>query len=197
MEALATAVIANKSMVSLDLRNNRISGSSAVYVFDIIRQSSLQSLDLRWNELGANSAKALISALQANTKLTQLDLAGNKLPEDTLALVEGILSRNRGTIETKTARTERDIVKAMFSPTKTAPNFAPADEMEGEMANVGLEKLRAAEYRTKYDIEMIEKEKTERRLNDVEQQLKQERDKNAEMRDELLKAVDAEKLVSP
>jgi len=201
LEALASAVITNKNLVSLDMRNNRLGSSSVVYIADIIRQSALQSLDLRWNELGPNSAKSLLAALQGNTILKNLELAGNKLGEDTLGFVEEILNRNRGGgIEAKTSRSEREVVKAMFSPSKTAPTFAPIQSEDhlrtvDEENEIGLDKMRATEYRTRYDEEIIERERTEKKLNEAETNMKLEREKNAQIRDELLKQIDSEKAV--
>lgn len=189
MEALAEAVTANRSIISLDLKNNKIEGSSASYICEMIKKSALQSLDLRWNDLGANSGRALTLALQDNTTLTRLELSGNKLDESTLSFANEVVSRNLG----KGGRTdsEKEVIKVMFSPAKTAPNFSVSKALD----DVAQERLRAAEYRTRYDAEYAQRERSERRLNDAEHQLSQEREKNVEAREELLKAVDNEKKV--
>ncbi len=199
MEALSNAIITNKSLESIDLRNNRIGSNASVYVYDIVRQSSLRSLDLRWNELGPQGAKGLVTALQANRNIIQLDLAGNKIGEDMLGLIEDILSKNRGTGEIHSARAEKEILKAMFSPSKTVPTFAPPEDDKMEKVETleleGSNRFRAMDIKTRYDNELIERERTERKLNDIEQQLGQERENNSKMREDLLKAVEAEKAV--
>jgi len=185
MEALASAVIANKNLISLDLRNNQIANPSAIYISDIIRQSSLQSLDLRWNRLDITTVKSIASALQGNTKLHKLELEGNELNEIVLAYIRDVLNRNKGT---KDEKLKKEIVKVMFSPAKTMSVL-----FSNKSVNT-IDKL--TDYRTRYDAELIEKQRTERKLNDVEQQLSQERNKNQDIREELLKTVDTEKKVS-
>jgi hypothetical protein len=189
MEALADSVITNKSIISLDLKNNKIEVSSIGYICDMIRRSALQSLDLRWNDLGANSGKTLVSALQENTNLTRLELGGNKLDEATLSFANEVINRNLG----KEGRpdNEKEIIRVMFSPAKTAPNFYSSKGLD----DVTQERLRVAEYRTRYDAEFALREKSERKLNDAEQQLSQERERNVEAREELLKAIENEKKV--
>jgi len=189
MESLANAIITNRSIISLDLKNNKIEASLADYICDIIRRSTLQSLDLRWNDLGASSGKALVSALQENTNLTRLELGGNKLDEATLSFANEVINRNLG--KEKRTDNEKEIIKVMFSPAKTAPNYYSPKGLD----DVTQEKLRAGKYRTRYDAEFALKEKSERKLNDAEQQLNQERQRNIEARDELLKAIENEKKV--
>jgi len=183
MESLSTAIITNRSFISLDLRNNRISGSSASYIFDIIRQSSLQSLDLRWNELDVNCAKGLIVALKNNARLTKVEVAGNYFDESVSLYIEETIRRNM-----KENLVGKEIMKTVISPYKTLPEF-PLVESE-----LGQER-RIPEYLTQYDAEVIEKERVEWKLNDVEKQLREEREKNMEIREELLKAGETEKKV--
>jgi hypothetical protein len=149
-----------------------------------MRQSSLRSLDLRWNKLDVTTAKSIVSALQGNTKLCKLELEGNKLNETLIAYIRDILNKNKGT---KNEKSEKEVVKVMFAPVKTMPVLFSNRSVNS------VDKL--AEYRTRYGAELLEKQRTERRLNDVEQQLSQERDKNQGIREELLKTVDTEKKV--
>jgi hypothetical protein len=193
MEALSNAIIANKTLETVDLRNNRIGSTSSVYICDIIRQSSLQTLDLRWNELGSQGSKGIVSAIQTNGRIKQIDLAGNKINEDFLALVEEALSKNRLATETKSSKMEKEIIKTMFSPSKTAPTFYyPEENAEVDTTD----RVRMLDIKTRYDAELIERERTERKLGEAETQLNQERQKNSEIREELLKAVEAEKAVN-
>ena len=171
----------------MNLSNNRIPGPSSVYIADIIRQSALKSLDLRWNELDMTNAKSIISALQGNMIITELELNGNKLNEATLNFIDEILSRNNSAAK-RNPKLERNIAKVMFSPAKTTPLFFKDEDLDNEM--------KLAEYRTRYNDEMIEYERTDRRLENAEQKLNQEREKHVEIREELIKAADVEKLVN-
>jgi hypothetical protein len=191
MESLSTALISNKSITKVDLRNNRIGSNSAVYLNDIIRHNAtIEILDLRWNEIGNEGAKQLISALQSNNTVKQLELAGNNINEDTLLLMMDCLNRNKGLIGPKTDRTEKDVIKQMFSPLKTAPNFYPRAEQDDE-----LENIRKFDIKARFDKELIEHERSERKLDEIEHQLNQEREKSSGIREELLKAVENEKEV--
>ena len=40
------------------------------------------SLDLKWNEIGIKGGEYIIEAIQLNTKLKNLDLSCNKVPEE-------------------------------------------------------------------------------------------------------------------
>ena len=88
MEMLCGALGENKSLVSVDLRNNRIGGSASMYLSNMIRlNNSIQNLDLRWNEIGTEGAKGMISALEKNRTLIQLELSGNKIGEEVLTVI--------------------------------------------------------------------------------------------------------------
>ena len=184
MELLSTAIINNKNIVSLDLRNNRISGSSASYIYDMIKQSSLKSLDLRWNELDSNCGQGIISALKGNPKLTKLELGGNHFDEGIQLFVEETIRRN-----IKMGLSEKEITKAMFSPVKTVPDlFILEDDAEKEKLDVPV-------YIARYNEEAIERERIEKKLNNAEVELGEEREKHVEIREELIKAADAERKV--
>lgn len=44
----------------------------------------LSFTDLRWNNVGLLGGRSLLDALQKNTSLVQLEMAGNNIPSDTL-----------------------------------------------------------------------------------------------------------------
>lgn len=58
-----------------------------------------------------------------------------------------------------------------------------------------MENKRILEIKSKYDAQIIAHERTERRLEDAESLLEQEREKNVQLRQELLKSLDIEKNV--
>lgn len=193
MEALSNALITNKSIRKVDLRNNRIGSNAAVYLNDIIRHNaSIELFDLRWNEIGTDGARQIINALQSNKSILQLELAGNNVSEDTLILLSDSIRRKKKVEIIQTERSDQEIFKQMFTPSKTAPNFSKNIVIED---NSSVDKVRLLDIKTRYDAELIERERTERKLGEAAQQLNQEREKNTEMREELLKAVDTEKAV--
>lgn len=88
IETFCDAIGSNKSILNLDLRNNRISSADSSYIANLIRRNTvLQMLDLSWNELGNEGVKSFISALDMNQSLIQIELTGNKVNEDTLAMI--------------------------------------------------------------------------------------------------------------
>lgn len=181
MEALSSAVAANRALVSLDLRNNRISGSSCAHICDVIRLSSLQTLDLRWNELDLNCARGLVAALKSCSTLMRLEVAGNCFDESVSRCIEETIRRNM-----KENLIGRELMRRVVSPVKTLPEF-PLAEIEFEPDR------KIPQYLTRYDTETIEKERVEMKLNDAERQLGEERERNMEIREALLKAAEAEK----
>ncbi len=193
MEALGNALMGNTSIVSVDLRNNRISRSGTVYLSDLLRHNStIQAVDLRWNEIGSDGAKTLATVLQTNEHIVSCELAGNKVHEDLLKFIEDLLSRNKNEAVARSARTEKELIKGMFSPMKTMPVFS-SDHDHDPADGDKLRQARVLDIKTRYDAELIERERTERKLNVAEQELEQERGKNVNLREELQKALEAEK----
>lgn len=61
----------------------------------LMANSGLRVLDLRWNNLGAVGATALARSLEYNTTLQHLKLEGNHIPAETLQLIESKTANNR------------------------------------------------------------------------------------------------------
>jgi hypothetical protein len=62
----------------------------------LLQNKVLRILDLRWNDMGNHGVKTLINGLSKNTQITELQLNGNKATDESIALIENILKRNRG-----------------------------------------------------------------------------------------------------
>ncbi|KAH3757496.1 transmembrane and coiled-coil domains protein 3 [Pelomyxa schiedti] len=96
IEAMSEALTVNKSLVYLDLRNNRISPQATSNIAHAMQHNTtLTHLDLRWNNMGIIGGKALVQALKHNFSLTFLDVAGNEVPADILQAIEIAILRNR------------------------------------------------------------------------------------------------------
>ena len=88
MEMLCGALAQNKSVTSLDLRNNRIPLSAVTPLATLIRSNNtIEKLDLRWNEIATDGAKILVPALERNRTLVELELSGNKIAEEVLDII--------------------------------------------------------------------------------------------------------------
>jgi len=91
--ALNEFIQTNNTILSIDLRNNKIGPSCAGAISNIIRvSSSLKFLDLRWNELGDEGAKLILFALQDHPGKVQVDLSGNKISHEILMELDMINS---------------------------------------------------------------------------------------------------------
>ncbi len=69
----------------------------------------------------------------------------------------------------------------------------PGPLSEGAEVDVVEGERKEMEMRAKYDAQLIAHERTERKLDDAEKDLDQEREKNGQIRQELLKGIDVEK----
>lgn len=80
----------------IDLKNNNINSDGAYIISRILEvNKNLLSLDLKWNEIGGKGAEMILEGLEKNTLLKNLDLSCNKIPEEMIAEVSRILTRNR------------------------------------------------------------------------------------------------------
>lgn len=91
--ALAEALATNTTVKSLDLRNNKLGPEAAAQLAGALATNTvLYKLDLRWNDLGLEGVKPFISLLEARQSgLKQLELSGNKAPEDAIRQIEALL----------------------------------------------------------------------------------------------------------
>ena len=200
---LLDALSYSGSLQSLDLRNNRIGpdGASALARF-IESSSSIVKLDLRWNELGVLGGKKILTSLSRSRTLKVLELSGNKIPEDLILQIE---QQIRG--EDKANRTEvfRNEEKTMNRTDEKA--FRSFNEFrESDSRNENREARSSVKSPTrnrdfnyndelyaKYEAQMITNARNEARINELEILLEQETRKVQDVKNELLKDLDAEK----
>lgn len=84
----------NSTLTELDLRNNGISPSGGAVLGEMLAKNThLKRIDLRWNNLGASGGKAILDGLQRNGSMIELLLAGNKVSDETLRLVDQTLHK--------------------------------------------------------------------------------------------------------
>ena len=144
---------------------------------------------MRWKTLGTKAGRDIGSELKGNKTLSRLEVSGNKFDDDRLNDIEFITKKNLGNEKEKD--TNKDIIKEMFSPAKTMPNL---NSSRGYISLLP-EKSREVEYKTIYNEKFSKRAQTERQLGNAEQELRQERTRNAETHNELLKTVEQEKKV--
>lgn len=83
IQSLADALSVNRTLVELDLRNNKI-GPQGIRSLSIAlkHNTSLKRIDLRWNNAGIIGGRALVDMLKWNETVNELDLNGNEIPDD-------------------------------------------------------------------------------------------------------------------
>jgi chromosome segregation ATPase len=179
VEILSDALASNRTVVSLDLRNNKIGADGAGALANMLKSNTtLQVIDLRWNEVGAAGGRSLLSALSSNRSLKRIELAGNKIPEDTLARIDAILTEvKESSLQEKAERRPASKGSRSGSP---APRWtSPVREEEVSAVRVSNQSFVQA--------------RSDARAAELEMLLEQERRRTKELRMELLKDLDQEK----
>ena len=104
---ISEALKSNKSLMTLDLRNNKITPEGANSLSNALRANSvLQNLDLRWNYLGVRGGKYIMEALHDNYTIIDLKLAGNEIDYKTLQEIDRMIRRNYDVMVTKQKESE-------------------------------------------------------------------------------------------
>ncbi|KAJ8326783.1 hypothetical protein QVD99_005432 [Batrachochytrium dendrobatidis] len=95
VKSIADALTLNQSLEELDLRNNKIGPQASQHVaLSLKHNTRLRRLDYRWNNAGLIGGRAFLDLLKWNTTLTDLNLTGNEIPEDTHRGIVSALERN-------------------------------------------------------------------------------------------------------
>ena len=96
LDALCDALKTNRTLSSLDLRNNRLNSECGLSIARLLLcNRTLSSLDLRWNNLGAAGGAAIADALVRNHHVRHIMLSGNRVPSQTIRAIEEALAKNR------------------------------------------------------------------------------------------------------
>lgn len=163
---LAEALATNSTLQTLDLRNNKLGPeASAQLARALATNTTLQKLDLRWNDLGLEGVKPFISLLEARQSgLKQLELSGNKAPEDAIRQVEALL-------------------KGESNPQQVFEESLTSPRRRTETAQVHPRNRSSGTYRRR-DLEipqLLTHTRLETQIADLEFALEQERRRNADL----------------
>ena len=171
--AVYDLLIDNTSVTSLDLRNNRIGPEGAGPLARLIEgNKTITALDLRWNDLGAEGSRILLQSLQSTSPqtLTTLELSGNKVPDETLHLLESLVKAGPGT-------SRREVVQENLISARL----------------VTREKVYSDELQAKYESNLYSQSRLEAKNAELELLLDQERKRTRDLQSDLLKELEAEK----
>ena len=173
--------VTKSSLIYLSLNNNKINSTlSRSLQKIIIYAKNLQFLDLRWNEIGNEGAKLIVSSLGNNKTLLELNLIGNKINGDTLRDVNEHMIRNK------------DFQSYLYSPDNVNYTKLKSDKKETNVLSdidstiplkiIEKEKSISNEFKSRYDVQLIENAKLEKQNKEYEKLLELERQKLNEMK---------------
>ena len=173
--------VTKSSLIYLSLNNNKINSTlSRSLQKIIIYAKNLQFLDLRWNEIGNEGAKLIVSSLGNNKTLLELNLIGNKINGDTLRDVNEHMIRNK------------DFQSYLYSPDNVNYTKLKSDKKETNVLSdidstiplkiIEKEKSISNEFKSRYDVQLIENAKLEKQNKEYEKLLELERQKINEMK---------------
>ena len=173
--------VTKSSLIYLSLNNNKINSTLSRSLQKIIVYAkNLQFLDLRWNEIGNEGAKLIVSSLGNNKTLLELNLIGNKINGDTLRDVNEHMIRNK------------DFQSYLYSPDNVNYTKLKSDKKETNVLSdidstiplkiIEKEKSISNEFKSRYDVQLIENAKLEKQNKEYEKLLELERQKLNEMK---------------
>ena len=88
MEEFCEALIQNNSIISIDLRNNKISEIASMPLATLIKSTkTIQKIDLRWNEIGTDGARSFVPALEHNQSIIEFEISGNNISQDVVFII--------------------------------------------------------------------------------------------------------------
>lgn len=80
MIKLSSYLLRSKTLISLDLTNNQISGEGGFALSLVIKENTgLKTIKLAMNRFDDQNASLILKALTKNTLLEELDLSSNEL----------------------------------------------------------------------------------------------------------------------
>ncbi|CAF1067358.1 unnamed protein product, partial [Didymodactylos carnosus] len=93
---IATALMTNQTLTTLDLADNKISADGAKAIATaLMTNQTLTTLDLGYNQISADEATAIAAALMTNQTLTTLNLWNNQISADGAKAIATALMTNQ------------------------------------------------------------------------------------------------------
>ena len=172
--------VTRSSLIYLSLNNNKINSTLSRSLQKIILYAkNLQFFDLRWNEIGNEGAKLIVSCLGNNKTLLELNLIGNKINGDTLRDVNEHMIRNK---DFQSYLYSPDNVDGKLKTGKKETNVLSDIDSTIPLKIIEKEKSISNEFKSRYDVQLIENAKLEKQNKELEKLLELERVKLNEMK---------------
>lgn len=166
LHSLSEALSTNTTLRSLDLRNNKLGPEAAVQLARSLgTNSTLSRLDLRWNEISLEGVQAFTCLLESKQSgLKELELSGNKAPEEAVKQAECLLKGEPLYQEVSPKRRPSDI-RNRSSGSYRRRDIESQSRYETQIADLEFaleqERKRNADLATALAIEQEEKHETE------------------------------------
>ena len=166
---IAEGLICNSALERLDMSNCQLGHQSgSVLASCLITNSSLVGLDLRWNNLGALGGRSFLRAMEHNSTVRTLKLAGNQIPEDILYAIEAKVEQNVEVYKAITADAARARFMAEELEAMSAKSTEQISSLQGENEGLVRNKLELAQLTTllqdRSKLQATNSEKLEARL---------------------------------
>ena len=182
--------VTRSSLIYLSLNNNKINSTLSRSLQKIILYAkNLQFFDLRWNEIGNEGAKLIVSCLGNNKTLLELNLIGNKINGDTLRDVNEHMIRNK---DFQSYLYSPDNVDGKLKTGKKETNVLSDIDSTIPLKIIEKEKSISNEFKSRYDVQLIENAKLEKQNKELEKLLELERIKLNEMKKNFDESVNIE-----
>ncbi|ESL10705.1 hypothetical protein TRSC58_01557 [Trypanosoma rangeli SC58] len=101
-QLLSASLVKNNHVVSLDLSHNKLTCESMPFLVEALSRSpTILHVNLSHNCIGVQGGKELLLCLQENDHILSLNLQDNEIPEETVNVINELLSLNAGSIKLK------------------------------------------------------------------------------------------------
>lgn len=204
--AVADLLALNSSVVSLDLRNNRIGAEGAGAIGRLLETNRvLESLDLRWNDLGAEGGRVILHALQSAPRTIQrIELSGNKIPDEVIQGIEAALRGGRSLQETTRSRSSplrepRESLRESLPRDSTPYDPLPRESLplnpDPQVSSRVLTRERdfTEDLQARYEANVFAQSQLESRNAELELLLDQERKRSREIQAEIIRELETER----
>ena len=186
-------LISKSSLQVLNLNNNKLSSIHINGILHLIKSPSLIVLNLKWNNIGNDTAKSIITNIKSAISIQEIMLANNKISNELMSEIEETLLKNKKDkyisnyfIEENTKLSSNSFNKPK-NINKTNTNSLIKDNKDNNL------NLKDDEYRARYDYQLISNINQEKKLVELELNLKNQKAKYIELKEKSNEALELEK----
>lgn len=87
--------ISRSNIQYINFNNNKLNSLHASAILRILKSKTVVSINLKWNDFGNDTIKQLIEHIKSNSNLQSIDLSGNKVSHELLSELDETLQKNK------------------------------------------------------------------------------------------------------